>query len=93
MRRPRGQSAGGTGTSILANDEALEPWLDEGLASYVAGLLLDELFGANRSALDLGPVRLGNADKERLRMLARSTPAPAAAPGLAAPSGLEDGRG
>ncbi len=54
---------------LVANDEVEEPWLDEGVTSYVAGVVLDELFGPSRSLLDLGPLALGNHAKERLRVV------------------------
>jgi hypothetical protein len=58
---------------IVASNEVSEPWLDEGVTSYVAGVLLDELLGEDRSYLELGPLRLGNRGKEQLR-IAGSTP-------------------
>jgi hypothetical protein len=54
---------------IVASNEVAEPWLDEGVTSYVAGLLVDEIFGGDRSWLAFGPVSLGNRDKERLRVV------------------------
>jgi hypothetical protein len=53
---------------IVASNEVDEPWLDEGVTSYVAGMLVDEILGDDRSYLDLGPLRLGNSAKERLRI-------------------------
>jgi len=44
---------------LLASNEFAEPWLDEGLTSYVSGLVLDELYGADRSMGQVGPLKLG----------------------------------
>jgi hypothetical protein len=60
---------------MVASNEVEEPWLDEGVTSYVTGLLLDELFGADRSLADLGRLRLGNAEKEQLRIAGASAEA------------------
>jgi hypothetical protein len=56
---------------MVASNEVLEPWLDEGVTSYVTGLLLDELFGADRGWADLGALRLSNEQKEQLRITGR----------------------
>jgi hypothetical protein len=44
---------------MLASNEVEAPWLDEGLTTYVAGLLMDDIHGADRSAFEVGPFRLG----------------------------------
>lgn len=44
---------------LLASNEFAEPWLDEGLTTYVTGLILDELYGADRSMGQVGPLKLG----------------------------------
>jgi hypothetical protein len=62
---------------MVANNEVQDPWLDEGVASYVSGLLLDEIHGADGSLVDLGPLRLGYWQRERLR-LAKKAPLPVA---------------
>jgi hypothetical protein len=72
---------------VVANNEAEEPWLDEGLTSYVSGLLLDEIFGRDASFLELGPVRMGHRDKERARIAgADLRPLPVAWPARRFPS-------
>lgn len=54
---------------MLASNEVQDPWLDEGVTTYVTGLLMDELYGAQRSLLDLPwGVRLGQHHKDRLRI-------------------------
>ncbi|MBI5488654.1 MAG: hypothetical protein HY905_15075 [Deltaproteobacteria bacterium] len=45
--------------ALVASDEALEPWLDETLATWVTGAGMDEIFGADRSIVSAGPVGLG----------------------------------
>ncbi len=57
---------------LLASDELSEPWLDEGFTTYVTGLVLDDLFGADRSMGELGPLRLGYFQYLRLRMRRRA---------------------
>jgi hypothetical protein len=44
---------------LLASNEFAEPWLDEGFTTYVTGLILDELYGADRSMGQVGSLRLG----------------------------------
>lgn len=43
---------------MLASNEFAEPWLDEGLTSYVTGLVLDDLYGADRSMGRVGSLQL-----------------------------------
>lgn len=45
--------------AAVATDEAREPWLDEAVATWVAGAALDAIFGADRSIGSLGPVGIG----------------------------------
>jgi hypothetical protein len=68
---------------ILGSNEVEEPWLDEGIATYVAGLLLDEIHGPSRSAIDLGPVRVGSLEEARLKDASPEAPLPV---GLRAPA-------
>jgi hypothetical protein len=44
---------------MVANDEAEEPWLDEGLTTYMTGVVADEIYGAETSAVDLYGLSLG----------------------------------
>ncbi|HEV8325025.1 MAG TPA: M1 family metallopeptidase [Myxococcota bacterium] len=52
---------------LFASNEPREAWLDEGMATYVTGLVADDLWGADRSALDLGFARLGYFEAARAR--------------------------
>ena len=45
--------------ALVASDEAREPWLDEGLTTWVTGVVLDELFGDDRSMISAGPLGIG----------------------------------
>ncbi len=64
---------------MVATDEVEEPWLDEGVTTYVTGLLADEMFGAGRSIFGLGPVGLGHHQLRRLsNMRAGHSPLPLA---------------
>jgi hypothetical protein len=71
--------------ALVASDEALEPWLDEGLTTYVTGALMDDLFGPDRSIVSAGPVGIGYfasrracwrlvASRERIDRAAESYP-------------------
>jgi hypothetical protein len=51
---------------LVASNEVREPWLDEGLTTFVSGLLADARFGRERSFVDLGPLRVGQRDKNQL---------------------------
>jgi hypothetical protein len=53
---------------MVASNEVEEPWLDEAVTSYVTALIMEQLFGEDRSFLDLGLLRLSLLDKERLRI-------------------------
>ncbi len=44
---------------LLASNEFAEPWLDEGFTSYVTGLILDKLYGADRCMAEVGSLKLG----------------------------------
>jgi hypothetical protein len=51
---------------LLASNEYQEPWLDEGLTTYVTGLIMDDLYGRRRSALDAGSLHIGYFPLTRL---------------------------
>jgi hypothetical protein len=51
---------------MLASNEFEEAWLDEGMAEWATGWLLDEMVGADRSFLELAGLRLGDLDYQRL---------------------------
>jgi hypothetical protein len=55
--------------SVVASNEAEEPWLDEGMTEYSAVRLLDELYGPGRSLLDGRLVSLGSLDARRMEYL------------------------
>lgn len=65
---------------MVASNEAQAPWLDEGITSYVTGLLMDDIFGPRRSLVDLAGVRLGNRHKDWYRNLGYKPLLPVAAP-------------
>ena len=48
---------------IVATNEADEPWLDEGLTTFVSGLLLDDWLGEDRSLLRLPGLARGQRHK------------------------------
>lgn len=54
--------------STVATNEGAEPWLDEGLAEYSAARVLERDY-QGRPLLQLGPVRLGALDLERMQYL------------------------
>lgn len=55
--------------AAVASDEVNEPWLDEGINTYVEGLVMDDAWGADRSYLDLFGLRAGSTAIARLRHL------------------------
>ncbi len=57
---------------LLASNEYQEPWLDEGFTNYVTGQIVDDLYGRDRSAGELGPLHLGYFSL--LRMWVRMQP-------------------
>lgn len=52
--------------SVVATNEAEEPWLDEGMTEYSAVRLLTRLYGPGRSLFDSRVVSLGSLDTRRL---------------------------
>jgi hypothetical protein len=55
--------------SVVATNEAEEPWLDEGMTEYSAVRLLKELYGPGRSLLDSRVISLGGLDARRMEYL------------------------
>ena len=54
---------------MVATDEVNEAWLDEGINSYVEGLIMDETYGAEHSYIDLFGIGVGAVALERFRYL------------------------
>jgi hypothetical protein len=50
---------------LLASNEFEEPWLDEGMTTYVTGLALEAMFGADRSVFALAGLHGGEIDQLR----------------------------
>ncbi len=63
---------------IVASNEVEEPFLDEGLTQYMTGIIMDDLFGPERSVLDTFFLRLGYFDTVRLQLDAAELASPAA---------------
>jgi hypothetical protein len=55
--------------SVVAFDEAQEPWLDEGFTEYSSMRLMAEVYGADRSAFDSPVFHLSNLDMRRIEYL------------------------
>jgi len=55
---------------MVANDEVNEAWLDEGINSYLEGVIMNETYGADRSYVDLFELGVGAVPLERFRYLA-----------------------
>ncbi|MCC7369938.1 MAG: M1 family metallopeptidase [Chloroflexi bacterium] len=53
----------------LASNEGREAWLDEGFADYATIRVLAEMFPADRTMLDLGPVHFGYEESHRTQFL------------------------
>lgn len=56
--------------SMVATNEAEEPWLDEGFADYATVRLMSSEYGANNSVIDLGDLEFGYLDMRRAEYLA-----------------------
>jgi len=56
--------------SMVAFNEAEEPWLDEGFTDYSALRVLETLYGADTSLLDGGRLQMGYLDARRMEYLA-----------------------
>jgi hypothetical protein len=57
--------------AAVATDEVNEPWLDEGITTYVEGLIMDDVYGPQRSYIDLFGIRAGSTAVNRLLYLKR----------------------
>lgn len=55
--------------SVVATNEAEEPWLDEGFTDYSTRRLLDLVYGADSSVIDFAGLRLGYLDMRRAEYL------------------------
>ena len=55
--------------SMVATNEAEEPWLDEGFTDYATGLAMDAAFGTTSSVVDLAGVQMNTADLRRMEYL------------------------
>ena len=51
--------------SMVAFNEAEEPWLDEGLTDYSTLGLMERVYGVNTSFLNAGTLRMGYLDMRR----------------------------
>jgi hypothetical protein len=56
--------------SMVAFNEAEEPWLDEGFTEYSAARVMDAVYGVDRSFLDSRNLRMGALDFRRAEYLA-----------------------
>lgn len=61
---------------LLASNEFEESWMDEGINTYTEIRIMEDHFGKEASAIDLGPLRIGILDTHRLRNSARTQPDP-----------------
>lgn len=55
--------------SVVATNEAEEPWLDEGMTEYSAVRLMDELYGPGQSLLDSRLFPVSTLDARRMNYL------------------------
>jgi hypothetical protein len=55
---------------LVASDEVGHPWLDEGINSYVEGLIMDDVYGPGGSYLDFLGLRADATAEARFRYLA-----------------------
>jgi hypothetical protein len=55
--------------SMVAFNEAEEPWLDEGFTDYSALRVLETVYGIDTSVLDAGNVQMGYLDSHRMNYL------------------------
>jgi hypothetical protein len=57
--------------SMVAFNEAEEPWLDEGFTDYSTTRALAETYGASTSVLDVGPLEVGYLDMRRAEYMSK----------------------
>jgi len=69
--------------AAVATDEVNEPWLDEGINTYVEGLIMDDVYGPQRSYIDLFGIRAGSTAVNRLLYLNGGNWDPVAKPSYA----------
>lgn len=50
---------------MLASNEFEEPWLDEGINTYTEMRIMDDLYGEDKSMIDLFDLHLGDSDMQR----------------------------
>jgi aminopeptidase N len=50
---------------MVASNEFEEPWLDEGMTTYISGLVMDEMFGPERSVFAIAGLYGGELDQLR----------------------------
>ena len=54
---------------IVGSNEFEEAWLDEGINSYSEMKAMDLYYGADRSMFDLGPMKIGDVNYQRLQFI------------------------
>lgn len=54
---------------IVGSNEFEEAWLDEGINSYSEMKAMDRYYGHDRSMIDLGPLKIGDGDYQRLQFI------------------------
>lgn len=59
---------------IVANNEAEEAWLDEGINQYFETRIMDEAYGLNTSMVNLAGLRIGDFEFTRARYLSMRNP-------------------
>ena len=59
---------------MIATHEVEDPWMDEGLTTYYEGRILDALFGADKSTIDVFGIKSGNKEYNRIEFLAMDNP-------------------
>ena len=68
---------------VLASNETEEPWLDEGITSYMEARIMDHLYGADKSVFEVADFHAG--DKELQRHGYYDHPTPKISPVLTKP--------
>ncbi|MEM7101700.1 MAG: M1 family metallopeptidase [Bacteroidota bacterium] len=60
--------------SMLASNEKEEPWLDEGMVTYMEDCIMDELYGERNSIFDILGYRTGTEEMSRLEYTGMNNP-------------------